>query len=126
MPKAENFPADLASKGRCHFTGADMRAGLGRSGSAARAAISGLAKKGRIATPRAASTSSSPRVAEPTDVRPRRVSSLPSWPTKDAATTRALSAGETHGAAHQLLQIFQVVLESNCRPVLCGEVGIGF
>ena len=126
-PRARNVIADLAARGRYHFSSSELRAALGVSEVAARQALSRLAVKGEIASPARGFY-----VIVPPEYR--RLGCLPADQFIPAMmehrNTRyyvgLLSAAQYHGAAHHRPQEFQVVVERNRPAIVCGTVGVAF
>jgi len=119
--------ADLAARGRYHFTTDEVVAATDSSGTAARAALRRLREKGVIATPyRGFNINVPPEY--------RRLGCLPAeqfipqlmahlGQTYYAAL---LSAAQFHGAAHQQPQVFQIMGERNRPAISCGKVRVDF
>ena len=126
-PRARNVIADLAARGRYHFSSSELRSALGVSGAAARQALSRLAAKGEIASPARGFY-----VIVPPEYR--RLGCLPAdqfvpglmehWNVR--YYVGLLSAAQYHGAAHHRPQEFQVVVERNRPPIVCGAVRVAF
>ena len=126
-PRARNVIADLAARGRYHFTSSELRAALGVSDAATRQALSRLAARGEIASPARGFY-----VIVPPEYR--RLGCLPAdqfvpalmgyWNNRYYAGL--LSAAQYHGAAHHRPQEFQVVIEKNRPAILCGAVRVAF
>ena len=126
-PRARNVIADLAARGRYHFTSSELRSALGVSEAAARQALSRLAAKGEIASPARGFY-----VIVPPEYR--RLGCLPADQFVPALMEHRstayyvglLSAAQYHGAAHHRPQEFQVVVERNRPPIVCGAVRVAF
>ena len=126
-PRARNVIADLAARGRYHFSSSELRSALGVSGAAARQALSRLAAKGEIASPARGFY-----VIVPPEYR--RLGCLPADQFVPALMEHRnvryyvglLSAAQYHGAAHHRPQEFQVVVERNRPPIVCGAVRVAF
>ena len=126
-PRARNVIADLAARGRYHFTSPELRSTLGVSEAAARQALSRLAGKGEIASPARGFY-----VIVPPEYR--RLGCLPADQFIPALMERRharyyvglLSAAQYHGAAHHRPQELQVVLERNRPAIECGAVRVAF
>ena len=126
-PRARDVIADLASRGRYHFTSSELRSALGVSEAAARQALSRLAAKGEIASPARGFY-----VIVPPEYR--RLGCLPADQFVPALMERRnaryyvglLSAAQYHGAAHHRPQEFQVVVERNRPSIVCGAVRVAF
>ena len=126
-PRARNVIADLAARGRYHFTSSELRSGLGVSEAAARQALSRLAAKGEIASPARGFY-----VIVPPEYR--RLGCLPADQFIPALMEHRsapyyvglLSAAQYHGAAHHRPQEFQVVLQRNRPAIVCGAVRVAF
>ncbi len=126
-PSASDFIADLASRGRYHFTTEEAAKALGASPVAVRAALRRLARRKAIASPQRGF-----HVIVPPEYR--RLECLP--PEQFVPQLMALrgleyyvgllSAAQYHGAAHQRPQQFQVMVERNRPPIACGEVRVAF
>lgn len=118
---------DLASRGRYHFTTAEMAARLRSSVIAARAALRRLQHKGLIATPHRGF-----HVIVPPEYR--RLGCLPAdqfvpqlMEHLDLDFYAALlTAARYHGAAHQQPQVFQVIVAKNRPSIACGGVRVSF
>ncbi|MYH16537.1 MAG: hypothetical protein F4149_15340 [Gammaproteobacteria bacterium] len=127
QPRAREVIAELAARGRYHFTTAEFMAALGSSDAAARQSLSRLAGKGRIASPARGFY-----VVLPPEYR--RLGCLPPDQFIPALMEHRrtpyyvglLSAAQYHGAAHHRPQEFQVVLERNRPPIVCGSVKVAF
>ena len=127
VPRARNIIADLAARGRYHFTSSELRAALGVSDAATRQALSRLAARGEIASPARGFY-----VIVPPEYR--RLGCLPAdqfvpalmghWNNRYYAGL--LSAAQYHGAAHHRPQEFQVVIEKNRPAILRGAVRVAF
>ena len=126
-PRARDVIADLAARGRHHFTSSELRSALGVSGAAARQALSRLAAKGEIASPARGFY-----VIVPPEYR--RLGCLPADQFVPALMERRsiryyvglLSAAQYHGAAHHRPQELQVVVERNREAIVCGAVRVAF
>ena len=126
-PHARNVIADLAARGRYHFTSSELRSVLGVSEAAARQALSRLAAKGEIASPARGFY-----VTVPPEYR--RIGCLPADQFIPALMEHRsvryyvglLSAAQYHGAAHHRPQEFQVVLQRNRPAIVCGAVKVAF
>ena len=126
-PRARNVIADLAARGRYHFSSSELRSALGVSGAAARQALSRLAAKGEIASPARGFY-----VIVPPEYR--RLGCLPADQFVPGLMEHRnvryyvglLSAAQYHGAAHHRPQEFQVVMERNRPPIVCGAVRVAF
>lgn len=127
MVSASQYLADLAARGRHHFTTADAAAALGGSPLAVRAALRRLKHKGQIAAPHRGFYVIVPpeyrRLGSlpPEQFVPQLMKHLGEW-----YYVALLSAAELHGAAHQRPQAFQVMLKANRRPLECGAVRVQF
>jgi len=127
MPKARDLIAGLATDGRYHFTGEEIRASLDVSAAAARLALNRLAKQGLVASPARGFY-----VIVPPEYR--RLGCLPADQFVPALMKQLrlryyaglLSAAQYHGAAHHRPQEFQVVLAKNRRSISCGAVRVSF
>ncbi|MDE2790751.1 MAG: type IV toxin-antitoxin system AbiEi family antitoxin [Paracoccaceae bacterium] len=126
-PRARNIIADLAARGRYHFSSSEFRSALGVSKAAARQSLSRLAAKGEIASPARGFY-----VIVPPEYR--RLGCLPADQfipalmehRKTRYYVGLLSAAQYHGAAHYRPQEFQVVVERNRPPIVCGTVSVAF
>ena len=126
-PRARNAIADLAARGRYHFSSSELRSALGVSEAAARQALSRLAAKGEIASPARGFY-----VIVPPEYR--RLGCLPADQFIPALMefrnaryyVGLLSAAQYHGAAHHRPQEFQVVVERSRPPIACGAVRVAF
>lgn len=126
-PRARDVIANLAARGRYHFSSSELRSALGVTAVAARQALSRLAAKGEIASPARGFY-----VIVPPEYR--RLGCLPADQFIPAMmehrNTRyyvgLLSAAQHHGAAHHRPQEFQVVVERNRPAIVCGTVGVAF
>lgn len=124
---ASRFLDDLASCGRYHFTVAEAERSVTGTPTAVRAALRRLKQKHLIAEPVRGFV-----VALPPEYR--KLGCLPPeqfvpqlmayW--DEPYYTALLSAAELHGAAHHRPQRFQVMLERNRRPIVCGKVHVEF
>ena len=126
-PRARNVIADLAARGRYHFTSSELRSALGVSEAATRQALGRLAAKGEIASPARGFY-----VYVPPEYR--RLECLPADQFIPALMEHRdiryyvglLSAAQYHGAAHHRPQEFQVVVERNRPAIVCGAVRVVF
>ena len=126
-PRARNIIADLAARGRYHFSSSELRSALGISEAAVRQALSRLAAKGEIASPARGFY-----VIVPPEYR--RLGCLPAGQFIPALMEHRnaryyvglLSAAQYHGAAHHRPQEFQVVVERSRPPIACGAVRVAF
>ena len=126
-PRARNVIADLAARGRHHFTSSELRSALGVSEAATRQVLSRLGAKGEIASPARGFY-----VIVPPEYR--RLGCLPADQFVPALMEQRsiryyvglLSAAQYHGAAHHRPQEFQVVLERNRPAIICGAVRVTF
>lgn len=127
MRGAPAFIADLASRGRHHFTTEEAHEALGVSLPAVRAALRRLKRRGEIADPHR-----SFHVIVPPEYR--RLGCLPPEQFVPQLMEHLgahyyvalLSAAQLHGAAHHRPQSFQVMATKNRRPITCGEVRVEF
>ena len=126
-PKARQYVEDLAASGRHTFTSREVRSSLRVSADAAKLALNRLAKQGLIASPARGF-----HVIVPPEYR-----SLGCLPADQFIPTLMkrmdmpyyaglLTAAQYYGAAHQRPQEFQVFLDRNRRPILCGKVRVAF
>lgn len=126
-PRARDVIADLAARGRYHFTSTELRSTLGVSAVTARQALSRLAAKGEIASPARGFY-----VIVPPEYR--RIGCLPADQFIPALMeyrkvryyAGLLSAAQYHGAAHHRPQTFQVMLGKNRPGITCGSVTVSF
>ncbi len=126
-PRARNIIADLAARGRYHFTSSEARSALGLSEVATRQALSRLAAKGEIASPARGFY-----VIVPPEYR--RLGCLPADQFIPALMEHRntsyymglLSAAQYHGAAHHRPQEFQVMVKRNRPAIICGAVRVAF
>ncbi len=126
-PRARNVIGALAASGRYHFTSSELRSALGVSEVAVRQTLSRLAAKGEIASPARGFY-----VILPPEYR--RLGCLPADQFVPALMEHRnvryyvglLSAAQYHGAAHHRPQEFQVVVERNRPPIVCGAVKVVF
>ena len=124
---AARYIADLASRGRYHFTTEEAVKALRVSAPAGRAALRRLKAKGEIADPYRGF-----HVIVPPEYR--RLGCLPPEQfvpqlmdhLQEQYYVALLSAAEIHGAAHHRPQRFQVMVAKNRRPIECGEVRVQF
>jgi predicted transcriptional regulator of viral defense system len=127
MGSARDYITDLASKGRYHFTTDEVRAALGGSLVAVRAALRRLSQRGEIASPHRGF-----HVVVPPEYRslgclpPEQF--IPQLMTllNEQYYVALLSAAELHGAAHHRPQRFQVMVAKNRRLIECGKVRVQF
>ena len=126
-PRSRDIIADMASRGRYHFTSSELRSTLSVSEAATRQVLSRLAAKGEIASPARGFY-----VIVPPEYR--RLGCLPAdhfvpalmEQRKTRYYAGLLTAAQYHGAGHHRPQEFQVVLERNRPGILCGSVKIAF
>ena len=124
---AADHIADLAARGRYHFTTNEIVIATGSSGTAVRAALRRLREKGTIAMPYRGFN-----VYVPPEYR--RLGCLPAEqfiPQLMAHLGQAyyaalLSAAQFHGAAHQQPQVFQIMGARNRPRISCGRVRVDF
>jgi predicted transcriptional regulator of viral defense system len=127
MVHAAQFVADLAANGRHHFTTEEIVRGLGAALPTVRASLRRLKAKREIADPHRGF-----HVIVPPEFR--RLGCLPADQfipqlmehLGEPYYVALLSAAELHGAAHQRPQSFQVMVRSNRRPLVCGDVRVQF
>lgn len=127
MRSAAHYVAELAARGRHHFTTENAQRQLGTSLPAVRASLRRLKRRGEIADPHRGFY-----VIVPPEYR--RLGCLPPEqfiaqlmePLGMVYYVALLSAAELHGAAHQRPQTFQVMLAKNRRPLVCGKVHVTF
>jgi predicted transcriptional regulator of viral defense system len=127
MHRAARYIASLAAQGRHHFTTEEAVRALGVSVAAARAALRRMKAKGEIADPFRGF-----HVIVPPEYR--RLGCLPAEQfvpqlmahLAEPYYVALLSAAELHGAAHQRPQAFQVMTQTNRRPLACGDVRVQF
>lgn len=126
-PRSREFIADLAARGRHHFTSSEFRSALGVTEAAARQTLSRLAAKVEIASPARGFY-----VIVPPEYR--RLGCLPADQFIPALMEQRsasyyvglLSAAQYHGAAHHRPQEFQVVVAANRPAIICGSVKVAF
>ena len=127
MASVRDYITDLAANGRHHFTTDEIRAALGGSLVAVRAALRRLNRRGEIASPSRGFHVIVPpeyrslRCLSPEQFIPRLMKHL-----VEPYHVALLSAAELHGAAHHRPQRFQVVIAKHRRPIACGEVRVQF
>lgn len=127
MAHAAKFIADLAASGRHHFRTEDAARALGAALPAVRASLRRLKAKREIADPHRGF-----HVIVPPEFR--RLGCLPADQfipqlmehLGEPYYVALLSAAELHGAAHQRPQAFQVMVKTNRRPLVCGDVKVQF
>lgn len=124
---AKDYIADLAARGRYHFSSTDARKALGGSPDSVKLALNRLSKQKLIVSPiRGFYTIIPPEY--------RSLGSLPAEQFVPALMERLglsyyaglLSAAQFHGAAHHRPQQFQVMVEDPRRPIICGAVRVAF
>lgn len=126
-PRARNVIADLAARGRHHFTSSELRSALGVTEQATRQALSRVAAKGEIASPARGFY-----VIVPPEYR--RLGCLPADQFVPALMEHRsaryyvglLSAAQYYGAAYHRPQEFQVMLKRNRPAIVCGSVRVTF
>jgi predicted transcriptional regulator of viral defense system len=124
---ARNYIARLASGGHYHFTSSEARTALRVSANAAKLALNRLAKRGHIASPARGFYVIVPPAY-------RSLGCLPAdqfipglmQQKKQTYYVGLLSAAQYYGATHHRPQQFQVLLEKNRRPIVCGKVRVMF
>ena len=124
---ARDYVDSLASAGHYHFTSSDAREALGVSATAARLALSRLARKSMIAQPARGFY-----VIVPPEYR--SLGCLPAEqfiPSVMRIRARPyygglLSAAQYHGAVHHRPEQFQVLVQDPLRPIECGQVRAAF
>jgi predicted transcriptional regulator of viral defense system len=127
VPKVSQYIAELAARGRHHFTMKEVAAWAGGTVPAVRAALRRLKAKGEIADPYRGFY-----VIVPPEYR--RLGCLPAEQfvpqlmehLGQVYYVALLSAAELHGAAHQRPQRFQVMVKTSRGPLECGEVRVQF
>ena len=124
-PKARQFIEGLAVLGRYHFDSAEAQAALGET--AAKFALSRLAKQGAIASPARGFYVIVPPEYRALGCLPAD-QFIPALMKKLGVAYYAglLTAAQYHGAAHQRPQEFQVFLERRRPPIECGKVRVSF
>lgn len=117
----------LQASGRYTFTTLEATAAVGGSQVAVASALRRLRAAGRITSPRRGFHVVIPLEYRTTGAPPA------SWFIDDLMRhlgqryyVGLLSAAALHGAAHQAVQVFQVVSEAPLRPVRVGRVGVAF
>lgn len=118
---------DLAARGQYSFTTAEMRRLLGTSDVATRAALRRLTAKGKLAMPARGF-----HVIVPPEYR--TLGCLPAGQFVPDLMRHLrlpyyaglLTAAAYHGASHQAVMVFQVVLPRTRRPIECGRVRVEF
>lgn len=124
---AKHYVEDLASRGRYSFTSREAQQALKVSPDAVKLALNRLNRQGQIASPgRGFYVIVSPEY--------RTLGCLPAdqfipafmGEKKLLYYTGLLSAAQYYGAAHQRPQVYQVMLEKNRRPIVCGKVRVAF
>jgi predicted transcriptional regulator of viral defense system len=127
MRHAADFVSEIAASGRYTFTTDQAARSLGASTVAVRAALRRLKAKGEIADPHRGF-----HVAVPPEYR--RLGCLPAEQfigqlmehLREPYYVALLSAAELHGAAHQRPQALQVIVRTNRRAIVCGQVRVQF
>lgn len=126
-PSASAYLVDLAARGRYHFTTDEIREALGVSLPAVRASLRRLKRRGEITAPHRGF-----HVIVPPEYR--RLGCLPAEQfvpqlmehLRETYYVALLSAAELHGAAHHRPQAFQVMVATNRKPIVCGQVRVQF
>lgn len=121
------YIADLASRGRYHFSSEQALRALGVSITALRASLRRLKARGEIAQPfRGFYVIVPPEYRRLGCLPPDQF--VPQLMEHLGATyyVALLSAAELHGAAHHRPQVFQVMVAKNRRPITCGEARVQF
>jgi len=124
---AQDFVAQLAARGRYHFTTQEAAETTGSSPAAVRAALRRLKRRGLVASPYRGF-----HVIVPPEYR--RLGCLPPDQFVPqlmehlglAYYVALLSAARYHGAAHQEPQVFQVMVQRNRPTLACGVVRVQF
>jgi len=124
---ASDHIGKLAAQGRYHFSTHEFSQIMGRSLTAARAALRRLKQKGLIAAPyRGFHVIVAPEYRGigclPADQFIGQLMEHLGLPYYVAL----LSAARYHGAAHQQPQVFQVMVQKNRSPLECGGVRVAF
>jgi len=127
VSKAQDYIADLAANGRYHFIAEEMRKALGVSRDAAKLSLYRMARRGLVARPARGFY-----IIVPPEYK--RLGSLPADQFLPALMewrqiryyAGLLTASQYHGAAHHRPQEFQVMVEKNQRPIVCGSVRVAF
>ena len=127
MKTAKAYTADLAARGRYHFTTQEARQALQVSVPATRAALRRLRQRGEIAAPYRGF-----QVIVPPEYR--KLGCLPAEQfvpqlmeyLQEYYYVALLSAAELHGAAHHRPQSFQVMVARNRASITCGELRVQF
>ncbi|MBI3184679.1 MAG: type IV toxin-antitoxin system AbiEi family antitoxin [Myxococcales bacterium] len=125
--KGRRFIADLAARGRYHFTTEEVVRSLGLSVLAARAVLRRLAAKGEIATPyRGFHVIVPPEYRALNCLPPEQFVPQLMEHLREDYYVGLLSAAQHHGAAHQRPQVFQVMTTKNRPDIDCGQVHVVF
>jgi predicted transcriptional regulator of viral defense system len=127
MSKAREYIAGLASKGLYHFTSIDAQQTMGISHAAAKQALARLARQGLLASPARGFY-----IIVPPEYK--RLGCLPAdqfvpdlmKESQLSYYAALLTAAQYYGAAHHRPQEFQVVVERNRRPIVCGSIRVAF
>lgn len=126
MPAADLL-MDLQSQGRLAFTTEEARERLGLSPNAARVALARLLARKAIVSPFRGYYVIVPPEYRSLGCLPGEQFVPAYLDTRGAAYyVGLLSAARIHGAGHQAVQVFQVVVERSRRPVTCGRVRVVF
>lgn len=125
--RASQYVTELASDGRYHFTTADAHARLGGALTAVRAALRRLKQKREIADPaRGFHVIVPPEYRRLGCLPPEQFISELMQHLGEPYYVALLSAAEFYGASHHRPQIFQVMLKTSRRRLLCGKVHVHF
>jgi predicted transcriptional regulator of viral defense system len=124
---ARDYVAQLAARGRHHFTSTEARNALDVSANAANKALKRLKDQGALASPEREFYVIVPPEYRALGCLPAE-QFIPALMEEKCLSYYAgmLSAAQYYGAAHQRPQQFQVVLARNRRPIACGKVRVSF
>jgi predicted transcriptional regulator of viral defense system len=119
---------DLEKRGKCSFTLSQAQNALGKSRKAINSSVEHLLRKGELATPARGFYVIVPPEYQILGCLPAEhfiPYLMEYWECPYYAGL--LTAAKYHGATHQAVQVFQVIIEGRSRaPIVCGKVKIHF
>src|SRR5215469_9302736 len=122
-----NYINDLSRHGKCSFTIQQAQTAMGKSIKAIHSSIEHLLAKGKIASPAKGFYVIVPPEYQILGCLPAEYFIpylMEYWKCNYYACL--LTAAKYHGASHQAVMIFQVMIEKPRRPIVCGKIKIKF
>ncbi|MEY2925822.1 MAG: hypothetical protein RL367_299 [Pseudomonadota bacterium] len=127
QPRARSYVTHLAASGRYSFSSAEAREAMGGTAVANRHALNRLSKQRMIASPARGFYVVVPPEYQSLGCLPAD-QFIPDLMARQGLSyyVALLSAAQYHGAGHHRPQVFQVMLEKNRRPIVCGAIRVSF